>query len=139
MELTLKRIAKKKDYTIGQLFINDSYFCDTLEDTDRGLYSYMTPGEISRLKVQNETAIPYGTYKVRLSKSYRFNKLLPELMQVPGYIGVRIHSGNTKEDTQGCILVGENKEKGKVLNSRKTMSKLMEHLNGQDEINLTIE
>lgn len=139
MKLLLKRIAKKEKYTIGKLYIDGEYFCDTVEDTDRNLYSYMDVGEISRLKVYGETAIPYGTYKVRLSMSYKYKKILPEIMNIPGWTGVRIHSGNTAEDSLGCIIVGQNKAVGKVLNSRVTMNALMEKLEGHDDIEITIE
>lgn len=139
MKLLLKRIAKKEKYTIGKLYIDGEYFCDTVEDKDRELYSYMDVGEISRLKVYGETAIPYGTYKVRLSMSYKYKKILPEIMNIPGWTGVRIHSGNTAEDSLGCIIVGQNKAVGKVLNSRVTMNALMQKLEGQDDIEITIE
>lgn len=139
MRLTLKRIAKQPTYTIGRLYINNVYFCDTLEDTDRGLSQDMPIEEIKSIKVQDETAIPTGEYRVVLSKSPRFKKVLPEILNVPGYTGVRIHSGNTANDSSGCLLVGENKVKGKVVNSRKTLQKLMEALENETNINLTIE
>lgn len=118
MKLTVNRFFKGKEYTIGKLYIDGKYFCDTLEDVVR------PAGQ----KVYGKTAIPYGTYKCVLSKSTRFKKVLPELLNVPMFSGVRIHSGNTHEDTEGCLLVGENKVKGKVINSRATMDKLMKIL-----------
>lgn len=139
MNLLIKRVSKKDSHTIGKLYIDSQYFCDTLEDKDRGLYSYMNPGEISRIKIKNETAIPYGKYKVRISFSNRFKKDLPEILNVPGYTGVRIHSGNTAKDSSGCILLGENNAPGKVLNSRVTMEQFMEKIKGENDINLTIE
>ena len=139
MRLTLKRISKQPTYTIGRLYINNVYFCDTLEDTDRGLSQDMTIEEIKRIKVQDETAIPTGEYQVVLSKSPRFKKVLPEILDVPGYTGVRIHSGNTANDSSGCLLVGENKVKGKVINSRNTLQKLMQVLQSENNITLTIE
>ena len=145
MELHLKRIYKCDKYTIGHLHINDVYFCDVIEDKDRGLYDYMNVGEISNIKVKHETAIPYGRYKVTLSMSNHFHKILPEIHNVKGFTGVRIHSGNTEHDSSGCLIVGENKNKneGKVINSRMTMNKLMAFLESaterHEEINITID
>lgn len=124
MKLLLHRIAKQNDYTIGRLYIDGKYFCDTLEDKDRGLSNDMTLSYIKSVKVYGETAIPTGTYEVVISYSNRFKKKLPELLNVPGFSGIRIHAGNTALDTHGCVLVGQNKVKGKVINSRETMTKL---------------
>lgn len=125
MELNVKRIARKDGYTIGRLFINNEYFCDTLEDTDRGLKDTMQVNEILAKKVKGQTAIPTGKYDVILTFSPRFKRVLPLLLSVKGYEGVRIHAGNTNKDTEGCLLVGENKAKGQVINSRATLEKLM--------------
>ena len=125
MELNVKRIARKDGYTIGRLFINNEYFCDTLEDTDRGLSSTMQVNEILAKKVKGQTAIPTGKYDVILTFSPRFKRVLPLLLSVKGYEGVRVHAGNTNKDTEGCLLVGENKAKGQVINSRATLEKLM--------------
>ena len=124
MNITLNRIAKKAKYTIGKLYINDQYFCDTLEDTDRGLTQSMTEQQIGSKKVYGETAIPTGTYRIIISYSNKFKKQMPLLLNVPGFAGIRIHSGNTEKDSLGCILVGKNKSVGKVLESRDTYSKL---------------
>lgn len=129
MEILVKREYKKKDYTIGKMYINGEYFCDTLEDTDRGLTQIMTLSEIKEVKEYGCTAIPTGRYQVAYTYSPRFKKHLPLLLQVPAFEGVRIHSGNTHRDTEGCILLGENKALGKVLNSRKTMNEFMSILN----------
>lgn len=118
MLITLKRIYKGEGYTIGKLYIDGAYICDTLEDKDRGLTSAMTEAEIAKIKVYGQTAIPTGEYKVTMTMSSRFKKVLPLLNGVKGYSGVRIHSGNTAKDTEGCILCGKNTEKGKVTNSR---------------------
>ena len=148
MKLTLKRIAKKKTYTIGKLYIDDVYFCDTIEDVDRGLYQGQNLDLIKKIKIPNKTAIPRGTYKITLnvvSPKYSKKKIyqeicngrVPRLLNVPGYEGVLIHIGNTAEDSAGCILVGENKQVGKVLNSTETFRKLYNKIKGQE--NLTIE
>ena len=133
MEITVKRKFKGNNYTIGSLYIDDKYFCDTLEDIDRGLTDNMTDSYISTVKVVDQTAIPIGSYKVTITYSNRFQKLLPLINNVKGFSGIRIHSGNTKEDTSGCILVGFNTEKGKVVNSKVTFDKLFNIL--QDTLN----
>lgn len=129
MRLTLKRIAKKKDYTIGRLYINGEYFCDTIEDTVR-ITAADSLSEMRRKKIQNKTAIPDGSYEVIITMSARFKKLLPLLLNVPAFEGVRIHSGNTAADTEGCIIVGKNDKVGWVSDSRNTMTKLMKILQG---------
>jgi hypothetical protein len=125
MILTLSRIALKETYTIGKLYIDGCFFCDTLEDKYRDLSK--------EEKVSGKTAIPYGRYKVILSMSNRFKKIMPLLLEVPKFEGIRIHSGNTDQDTEGCILVGENTVEGKVINSRNTFNRLMILLNSAIE------
>ena len=139
MELKIKRIARREDYTIGRMYIDGAYFCDTLEDTDRGMKHDMPLSELKEIKVVGRTAIPTGKYCVYLTKSPRFGKVLPLVYDVPAFSGIRIHSGNTHDDTQGCILVGQNKIVGCVINSRQTMDKLMEILEGQEDITIEIE
>lgn len=131
--LLLKRIARKAGYTIGKLYIDGTYFCDTLEDTDR-LDKGMTAKELSAKKIPGQTAIPEGTYKVIVNVSPKFKRLLPRLVNVPGYEGVLIHRGNTPADTAGCILVGENKQVGKVLNSTFYEDRLVDMLKHDNNI-----
>lgn len=119
LHLTLIRKWKKPEYTIGQLFAGGRMICNTIEDRDRGLHMYMTEAEIKKIKVQNETAIPVGTYRLTVSMSPKFGRKLIEVLNVPGYSGIRIHKGNTAKDSAGCILPGNNTEKGKVTNSTK--------------------
>lgn len=143
MRILLQRHALKAGYTIGRMEINGRYFCDTLEDTDRGLSEEMSEDEIAALKVKGATAIPTGTYRIDMqTRSPRFGRVLPRLVSVKGYAGVLIHSGNTAADTEGCILVGENRERGKVLNSRATLESLLVFLRAAqaegEEIELTI-
>ena len=109
MNIELNRITRKLSYTIGRLFVDGKYFCDTLEDRCRDLDK--------EKKVMNETAIPEGTYEVIVNVSERFKRKLPLLLDVPHFSGIRIHRGNTDKDTSGCILVGENKQPGRVINS----------------------
>ena len=95
MKIKLLRSVLYRDYTIGQLFINERFICNTLEDG------------IREFKVAGETAIPYGRYKVEVTYSPKFKRMLPLLLDVPNFKGIRIHSGNTTKDTSGCILVGD--------------------------------
>lgn len=140
MDLKLKRIYSGDTYTIGHLYIDGDYYCDVLEDTDRGLTDDMSEEQIKKIKVYGKTAIPKGTYKVKVTYSPKFKRYLPILLNVKGFTGIRIHSGNIPEDTLGCLLVGYNKEKGKVLNSRVTSDKLTALLrNCEEEIYITIE
>lgn len=122
MKLTLKRIALRSNYTIGKLYIDDAYFCDTLEDTvrDTNKSGKFDNGE---QKIKGKTAIPYGTYEIKWTYSPRFKKYTPQLMNVPSFEGIRVHAGNTSDDTEGCLILGENKQVGKVLNSRATINK----------------
>lgn len=150
MRLTLKRTYKGKDYTIGHLYVDGVYFCDTLEDTDRDLSDAMTEREILSRKVAGKTAIPRGTYFVdtkTVSPRFKARKWakanggrVPRLQGVRGFVGVLIHPGNTAADTEGCILVGENKEKGKVLDSVETYARLFALLDKAPEyITIKIE
>lgn len=151
MKILVKRIAKKPTYTIGKLYVNGKYVCDTLEDKDRGLNQKMPLSEIKKLKVYGQTAIPTGTYKVNMNivspsfgkkQFYKdfCNGKLPRLMNVPGFDGILIHVGDGPrgaELTQGCILVGENKIVGQLVNGKETFKKLYNMLKG--DIEITIE
>ena len=143
MEVKLKRIAKKETYTIGKMYIDGAYVCDTLEDKDRGLTSNLSVAQICGVKIKGETAIPTGRYLVDMKTvsprfggraQYQFCKgRLPRLCNTIGFQGVLIHCGNTAKDTEGCILVGENKAVGQVLNSTATFRKLYPILKAADE------
>lgn len=122
MKLILKRIALRPTYTIGKLYIDDVYFCDTIEDTVRDL-NKNGKFDNGEKKVHSKTAIPYGIYEIKWTYSSRFKKYTPQLMNVPSFEGIRIHAGNTSADTEGCLILGKNKQVGKVLNSRATINK----------------
>ena len=133
MKLVLIRHARRADYTIGRLEDeNGMKICDTLEPTWRDYRG----GE---LKIPKKSAIPEGSYRVVVTKSRRFQKYLPLLVGVPGFEGVRIHAGNTSRDTEGCILVGQNLQVGKVLWSRITLEKLMKLIENEKEIYIIIK
>lgn len=147
MELRVRRIAMRSEYTIGKLYINDEYFCDCLENKVR---------DKNEAKIMGKTAIPYGRYSLTLSvRSTKFSNFakypwakkydgyLPRFTNVPNFIGVLVHPGNTSADTDGCLLVGQNKEKGKVLNSVATFNRLMDEYlvpatRRGEKINITI-
>lgn len=121
MLLEVKRLYKKDTYTIGVLIVDGEKFSDTLEDKVRDLKS--------EKKVYGETAIPAGKYKVVMSMSSKFKRVMPYLENVPQFTGIMIHPGNTIKDTLGCILVGENKKKGQLVNSRKYSDELNKRIN----------
>ena len=135
MELTLNRIFLGSSATIGELLINDKHLCDTLEDRVR------PEGE----KVYGKTAIPEGTYKVKLTHSPRFKKILPEILNVPNFSGIRIHTGNSSKDTEGCILVGTwDGEKEDWVGSSKIafdelMTLLEEATDNKEKITITVK
>lgn len=124
MELKLNRIFLGKNYTIGKLYVNGVYLCDTLEDVNRDLNKDGDLDDRGESKIKHETCIPFGRYEITVNMSSRFNRLLPRLLNVPNFDGILIHNGVTKENTSGCILVGENKAIGKLLNSTHYMNKL---------------
>ena len=127
MILHLKRIFYGFNYTIGKLSIDGVPFCETLEDLPRDV------------KIMNETCIPQGKYKVILNESNRFKRIMPLLLNVPNFEGIRIHSGNTAAHTSGCILVGKNTIKGQLTDSRETFNKLFSLMTDTDKIEITIE
>lgn len=134
MELKLNRIFLSSSATIGELLINDKHLCDTLEDRVR------PEGE----KVYGKTAIPEGTYEVKLTHSPRFKKILPEILNVPNFSGIRIHTGNSSKDTEGCILVGtwDGEKEDWVGNSRIAFDELMalleEATNNKEKVTITV-
>ena len=135
MELVVDRKWKKQGYTISNLTIDGKWFCNVLEDTDRGLDDFMSIEEIKKLKKPAITAIPRGIYEVTLdvvSPKYSTNSFykqvcngkVPRLLNVKGFEGILIHAGNSSKDSAGCLLVGVNRVKGQVLNSRETFKEL---------------
>src|SRR5258705_2968772 len=118
MEIELTRSIKTNKSTIGELTINGVLECFILEDKDRGLRQGMTTSELMALKIKTKTAIPTGRYEVVVSFSNRFHKMLPLLLDVPAFEGIRIHPGNTDADTEGCLLPGKTKSADAVASSR---------------------
>lgn len=139
MELVVDRKWKKEKYTISNLTIDGKWFCNVLEDKDRGLSSNMPVSTIKMLKKASITAIPSGTYEITLDVvSPKYSKVpfykelcngkMPRLLDVKGFEGILIHAGNTDKDSEGCLLVGHNKVKGQVINSRDTFKSLFKLL-----------
>lgn len=121
MRLFVAREPTIDGVTLGSLYLNGERFCDCLEDAIREV-----PGvPVEAWKIKGETAIPAGRYDVRMSYSHRFKRILPEVLQVPGFVGIRIHAGNSIEDTEGCLLVGSGRNGHMVTSSRVALEKLM--------------
>lgn len=155
MEITVDRKWKKDTYTIGVCYINGVRFSETLEDKDRGLDNSMSESVIKSKKIYGQTAIPTGTYSIRMdivSPKYSMKPWyvkncnggkMPRLEKVPGYEGVLIHPGNTPKDTNGCILVGRNTIKGQVTNSKASFLELYKKMYSAyrkgEKITLTIK
>lgn len=131
MKLKLQRYLFADDYTMGLLFIDGIFFCDTIEDKYRGQ-------NLTNTKVTNETCVPYGVYSVKITYSSKFKKDMPQLLDVPYFSGVRIHSGNKATDTSGCIIVGVKSKNGEVVESRKTYNALMRRLETANNIKIDI-
>jgi hypothetical protein len=133
----------RKEFTtnsiIGELYVNGQFFCYTLEDVNRDLNNDGDLKDVGEKKVDGETAIPKGTYEVIVNMSNRFKKMMPLLLNVEGFEGIRIHAGNAKKDTHGCILVGATKSKDFIGNSVVTFERLMRVLKMFDKIQITIE
>lgn len=127
MKLTLKRLHKTDKSTIGELYVDGKFECYTLEDVER------------EVKIKSETAIPKGTYIVGITLSNRFKRLLPILLNVPNFEGVRVHSGNSNHDTEGCILVGTTRSKDYIGSSRLAFERLFKKMQLAKDITLTIE
>lgn len=136
MRIELKRIYTCSTYTIGHLYVDGEYVCDTVEDTDRGLHQGMSDDEIRKIKVYRQTAIPTGTYRVTMNvQSPKFAQMkyyydfckgyMPRLLNVPGFDGILIHKGVSANSSAGCIIVGYNTIKGRVTDSQKAWEKLM--------------
>lgn len=152
MKLLLKRIARKTNYTIGKLYVDGKYLCDTIEDKDRGLNNTMKPSEVLKKKVKHQTAIPTGTYdltinvvspKFSLKDFYKKNAnggRVPRILNVPGFDGILLHCGINQNSSSGCIIVGYNTVVGKVTNSQQAFIKLYEVLKtAKKEEKITIE
>ena len=140
MELIVKRKVFSEKSTIGELHINGSYFCFTLEDKDRDLYKTQPITEIAQKKLFGVTAIPYGKYDLALTYSNRFQQYMPQVLNVPAFDGIRIHSGNTDVDTHGCLIVAMQKGVDSVSDSRTAYNALLKMIKAvEKKEKITIE
>ena len=148
MKISLVRIANKKTYCIGRLYVDGMYVCDTIEDKDLGLDQSWSLDKIKQKKVKSKTAIPTGTYEVTLNiVSPKFSKIayykqfcngrVPRLLRVPGFDGILMHIGKDERSSAGCLIVGYNTIVGKVTDSKQAFEKLYALLKNAD--NITIE
>lgn len=138
MKIKIERLYKKDNYTIGKLYIDGLYFCDTIEDKDRGLTDAMSLEDILAKKVYGETAIPSGTYKAEVTYSPKFNRNLLLIKDVKGFNGIRVHAGNFATDSLGCVCIGKNTHVGMLSESKKTLETFMEKIEGQNDIEVEI-
>lgn len=153
MEILIDRKWKKDTYTVGNVYVNGAFFGNSLEDKDRGLLDTMSVEQIAQKKVYGETAIPTGTYEVKMTYSNKFSARawgrkyqgkVPELLNVKGFSGVRVHPGNSSKDTLGCILLGKNSVKGMVTQSTSYYYKLLDNyilpaINKKEKVILVIK
>jgi len=144
IKLKLQRIYFADTYTISKMYINGKYFSDCLEDKIRLLpltCPYTPKWQECKCceKIKHETAIPFGSYKVTLTYSNVFKKILPLIHDVPYFLGIRIHSGSNSSHSSGCILVGKNTIKGALTKSKVTMDRLMKILEGDSELEIVVE
>lgn len=137
MEITIIRYDFLPDRTFGKLYIDGEYWCETLEDRDRNLYDYMSVEEIKQKKVYGETCIPYGKYEVKMTYSIKYEKELPQILNVPGFSGVRIHNGSFPEHSLGCILIGR-RLNDMLTDSRVTTSNFVKKIGKESSITLNI-
>lgn len=139
MHIRLKRKPSLPHCTIGDLYIDDEWFCVTLEDPVRQIPDV----SVDKWKIPGDTAIPLGSYMVVINDSPKFGRPLPMLINVPGFSGVRIHPGNTSEDTEGCILIGKEAQGESILESRAAFGPLYERireaLDSLDKVHITVE
>lgn len=151
MEIKVDRKWKKEKYTIGRLYIDGEFICNTIEDTDRGLTQSMSEEEIKSKKIYGQTAIPTGRYKVLMNvvspkfsqKEFYMNVCkgkVPRLEGVKGFSGILIHSAATADNVEGCIGVGFNTEKGKLTSIKEAFEKVYSKLSSsKEDIWITIE
>lgn len=153
MELKNIRVSRNESYTVGRFYVNGQCICDSLEDRDRGLVSSMPLAQINEIKVYGQTAIPTGRYEVRMTHSPKFatrswakstKGFVPEIINVPGFSGVRIHPFNTAAESLGCIGLGTNDKKGWISKSTYYYKQLVEKyiipaLKSGERVYITIE
>lgn len=138
LHILITRNWRKTDYTVGRLYVNGTQLCNTMEDTDRRLFQGQPLSEILKIKVKGKTAIPTGTYRIRVTESPKFKRPLIEVVDVPGFSGIRIHALNSAEESEGCIGPGLNTAPGRVTDSRKYENILTDMVAKEPEAYITI-
>jgi hypothetical protein len=142
INLFLYRAHLKPEYTIGNLSIEERFLCNTLEDTVRDLNKDGDLDDPGEFKIYGETAIPYGRYKVIVSMSPKFGRMLPLIMDVKHFVGIRMHRGTSAKNSSGCVLVGMNTDKGRLSDSKyyeeKLTAILLEYQKNGEEIFINI-
>jgi hypothetical protein len=143
MKILVERKYKKELYTIGLMTIDGTWYCNTLEDKDRGLDQNLPLATNKSKKVYSQTAIPTGTYKVGIAYWSKYKINVPILYNVPAFTGILIHNGSDQNSTSGCILVGINKSKGKLSDGKKYMvdltNKIQDAIKRGEEVTITIK
>lgn len=135
MKIKVVREFFSETETLGTMYINDVFFCYTLEDYDRKLKQSQDVAFIKNVKIAKQTAMPSGEYRLILSLSNRFQRLMPEVLNVKGFAGIRIHGGNTHENTEGCILVA----KKRFIDKQSALLKIRNWIQGTMEVQLIKE
>lgn len=138
LHILITRNWRKTDYTVGRLYVNGTQLCNSMEDTDRRLFQGQPLSEILKIKVKGKTAIPTGTYRIRVTESPKFKRPLIEVVDVPGFSGIRIHALNSAEESEGCIGPGLNTAPGRVTDSRKYENILTDMVAKEPEAYITI-
>lgn len=138
LHILITRNWRKTDYTVGRLYVNGMQLCNSIEDTDRRLFQGQPLSEILKIKVKGKTAIPTGTYRIRVTESPKFKRPLIEVVDVPGFSGIRIHALNSAEESEGCIGPGLNTAPGRVTDSRKYENILTDMVAKEPEAYITI-
>lgn len=138
LQVLLTRNWRKDTYTIGRIYTNGNFFCNSLEDKDRGLMQGMPLETLKKMKVQDQTAIPVGTYRLRVTMSPRFKRELVEVVDVPAFTGIRFHRGVNENHTSGCVLTGMNKIKGGLVDGAKYEEEFTKMVKAADEAWLTV-
>ena len=136
MDFQVRRFAFKESYTIGRMIAGIELLCNTLEDKIRDLQDLNHDGDFDdpgEGKIYGETAIPCGRYQIIVTYSPKFGKRLPELLHVPGFTNIRIHSGANAKHTEGCILVGENRQRGRLVNGPYYQTRIVQMIDEDDE------
>ena len=136
LDMKLVRTQFKDTQTVGKLYLNGVYFCDTLEDKNRDLNKNGIFDGTEK-KVYSETCIPFGQYKVIINQSSRFKRLMPRLLNVPHFDGILIHNGVTEKNSAGCILVGSY-DGQKLVRSKEIFNKLFEIMKYYNDIQISI-